>query len=163
MSPSPVAAFAGFSFLVASLANVPALAPALSQTREKDAANLIRVLEGDGAPVITDGLFSPGEWDDAKWIDLNQVVRLYFKQYGGVVFLGIRGAEANGIGPSALSIAPPAGPIHLLHVSAQLGEVIPKGLPERRFVIDNEKTCGHYGVLLIAGRPHSRKFHPLAL
>jgi hypothetical protein len=25
----------------------------------------VAVPEGDGAPVLTDGIFSPGEWDDA--------------------------------------------------------------------------------------------------
>jgi len=77
---------------------------------------------------MTDGLFTQGEWDDAEWIDLNGAVRLYFKQYRDVVFLGIRGTKTRGgIGPSELSIALPGGPIHRLHVSAQLGEVV---LPE---------------------------------
>jgi hypothetical protein len=84
----------------------------------------IRVPEGSGVPVITDGLFSPGEWDDATRVALAATVQLYVKQYRGVVFVGIRGSGAAGIGPSELLLAAPGGPIHKLHVSAQLGEIV---------------------------------------
>jgi hypothetical protein len=84
----------------------------------------IAVPEGNGAPVITDGLFSPGEWDDATQVALAPTVRLYLKQYRGVVFAGIRGSQAAGIGPSELLLAAPGGPVHKLHVSAQLAEVV---------------------------------------
>jgi hypothetical protein len=84
----------------------------------------IAVPEGNGVPVITDGLFSPGEWDDATRVALAPTVQLYLKQYRGVVFVGIRGSEPAGIGPSELLLAVPGGPVHKLHVSAQLGEVV---------------------------------------
>jgi hypothetical protein len=83
----------------------------------------VTVPEGNGAPVITDGLFSPGEWEDALRIALNEAVTLHFKEYRGVVFIGVRGQGAAGIGPSELSLAVPGGPIQKLHVSAQLFEV----------------------------------------
>lgn len=129
MNTIQLTAFVGASLLATSLSAVAPLAKQASQAHEPVVAGQGQIIvpEGDGAPVITDGVFTPGEWDDAKWIDLNKVVRLYFKQYRGVVFLGIRGAGTNQIGPSALSIAPPGAPIHLLHVSAQLGEVILPG------------------------------------
>ncbi|UCF36117.1 MAG: hypothetical protein JSU96_15020 [Acidobacteriota bacterium] len=87
----------------------------------------LQVPLGDGTPVLTDGLFSEGEWTDASSIELNSHVRLYFKQFRGVVFIGIRGRRQNGIGPSELSITAGGGPIHVLHVSLQLGEIV---LPE---------------------------------
>ena len=82
----------------------------------------VGVPEGNGSPVITDGLFSPGEWDDALRLSLSETVSLHLKEYRGVVFVGIRGQ--GGLGPSELSLAAPGGPIQKLHVSAQLFEVV---------------------------------------
>lgn len=84
----------------------------------------VDVPEGSGVPVITDGLFSPGEWDDARRLALTASVQLHLKQYRGVVFVGLRGSGPAGIGPSDLFLAVPVGPIHQLHVSAQLGEIV---------------------------------------
>jgi hypothetical protein len=87
------------------------------------AADAIDVPQGDGAPVITDGIFTPGEWGDALEVVVNDGVRLYFKDYRGVVFVGVRGGQ-HGIGPSDLSLAAPGGAVHRLHVSFALGEVV---------------------------------------
>jgi hypothetical protein len=84
----------------------------------------IAVPEGNGVPVITDGIFSPGEWDDAHRLALTPSVQLLVKQYRGVVFIGVRGSGQGAIGPSALFLAVPGGPVHQLHVSAQLGEIV---------------------------------------
>ena len=84
----------------------------------------VAVPEGNGVPVITDGVFSPGEWDDAHRLALTPSVQLLVKQYRGVVFIGVRGSGQGGIGPSGLFLAAPGGPIHELHVSAQLGEKV---------------------------------------
>ncbi len=65
----------------------------------------VAVPTGDGAPVITDGVFTPGEWDDALKIAVADGVTLFLKEYRGVVFVGIRGAA----GPSDLYLAPPGG------------------------------------------------------
>ena len=82
------------------------------------------VPKGNGAPVITDGLFSPGEWDDALRIALSETVELCLKQYRGVVFIGVRGLSTTRIGASDFFLAVPGGPVHQLHVSAQLGEIV---------------------------------------
>ncbi len=82
----------------------------------------VTVPEGDGTPVMTDGIFSPGEWDDARRIALSATAALYLKQHRGVVFLGIKGE--GGIGPSDLCLSAAGGPIWKLHVSAQLAEAI---------------------------------------
>ena len=97
---------------------------AVVSARGAQAPAEVRVPEGSGVPVITDGLFSPGEWDDATRVALAATVQLYVKQYRGVVFVGIRGSGPAGIGPSELLLAAPGGPVHKLHVSAQLGEVV---------------------------------------
>lgn len=83
------------------------------------------VPELSDAPVITDGLFSPGEWDEALHVALNETVELRLKQFRGVVFLGVCGSGADTmIGPSGLFVSLPGGPIHLLHRSLQLGEKV---------------------------------------
>jgi len=56
----------------------------------------IAVPEGNGVPVITDGIFSPGEWDDAHRSALTASVQLYVKQHRGVVFIGVRGLGSRG-------------------------------------------------------------------
>lgn len=120
-------ALAGAGDRISALAGVfgsgfqPApLAP--GQVAGPDAARTVTVPEGDGSPVMTDGIFSPGEWDDAHRITLAGTNILCLKQYRGVVFVGIRGD--GGIGPSDLYLAAPGGPILKLHVSAQLAETI---------------------------------------
>ncbi len=92
------------------------------------------VPEGNGAPVITDGVFSAGEWDDALRRPLGGGVEFFVKEWRGVVFIGVRGE--GGLGPSELSLAAPGGPIQKLHRSFQLYEVVvpPAGKePEPRF------------------------------
>ena len=84
----------------------------------------IAVPQGDGSPVITDGIFSPGEWDDARRGPLSDAVELCLKQYRGVVFIGLHALGSASVGPSELCVATPGGPVHKLHVSAQLGEVV---------------------------------------
>jgi hypothetical protein len=87
-------------------------------------AGSVSVPEGNGAPVITDGIFSPGEWDDATSVVTGQNVELRVKEYRGVVFIGVRGLESTDVGPSELFLAVPGGPIHVFHVSYQLGEAM---------------------------------------
>jgi hypothetical protein len=94
----------------------------LSQASEPVAKKPVPVPEGNGTPVITDGVFSPGEWDDALSIALSEAVSLHLKSYRGVVFVGVRGKGPAAIGPSELYLAVPGGEIHRLHVSAQLYE-----------------------------------------
>ncbi len=96
------------------------------QSLDSKVTSPVIVPEGDGAPVITDGIFSPGEWDDALQIQLREGAELRLKQYRGVVFIGVHGLNRAGveIGPSELSLAVPGGQIQKLHVSAQLYEVV---------------------------------------
>ena len=88
-----------------------------------DDTESIRVPDGNGKPVLLDGLFSPGEWEDAEKIDIHPNVILYLKKYGGHVFIGIK------ITPYKTSvvdmfISPDGKIIHHLHTSAQIGERI---------------------------------------
>lgn len=83
----------------------------------------ISVPEGDGRPVLLDGLFSPGEWGDAEKIDIHPNVSLYLKKFRGHVFIGVK------ITPYRTSvvdmfISPDGQNIRHLHTSAQIGERI---------------------------------------
>ena len=88
--------------------------------QEGDAETMI-IPMGDGVPILLDGLFSPGEWEDAKRIDIHENVSLFLKAYGGHVFIGVR------ISPFRTSAVDmffcrDGGRIHHLHASAQIGE-----------------------------------------
>ena len=45
----------------------------------QEGANVARVPETDGVPVMIDGVFSEGEWDDALMVDASEAVKLYLK------------------------------------------------------------------------------------
>ena len=101
----------------------------------------VAVPQGNGVPVITDGIFTPGEWDDAQRVAVADGVALFIKEHRGVVFIGVRGQGTNGIGPSELSLAVPEGPIVKLHVSfalyeAPLSQAGPEAKPRMGFTAD---------------------------
>jgi hypothetical protein len=117
-----------FLVLALAIAIVPAGADGQplppGSVKESAAPGPVAVPEGDGSPVITDGLFTPGEWDDALRLVLADTVTMHVKEHRGVVFVGVRGQVQAGIGPSELFLAAPGGPIRKLHVSAQLAEAL---------------------------------------
>jgi hypothetical protein len=86
----------------------------------------VSVPETDGRPVMIDGLFTTGEWDDAFAREAGEGVTLYLKQEKGHVFIGIR---CGGLGTSVvdLFIQPTGNEIHQLHASAQIGEIVLSG------------------------------------
>ena len=87
----------------------------------QDSADLAAVPETNGVPVMIDGVFSQGEWDDALVVDASEAVKLYLKQEKGHVFIGVRCIRL--ITPIVdLFIQPTGGEIYQLHASAQIGE-----------------------------------------
>lgn len=91
----------------------------------------IPVPNGQGVPVLTDGLFTPGEWDDALRLPLSDHAELCLKQFRDVVFIGVRGVGKTSLGPTDLFLATPGNPLQQLHVSRQLfeAELSPAGEP----------------------------------
>ena len=105
---------------IVSSGNIAVSVPSGPGAQEDDPAS-IRVPDGDGTPVLLDGLFSPGEWEDAAKIDIRENMSLYMKKYGGHVFIGVK------ISPYWTSvvdmfISPDGKTINHLHTSAQIGE-----------------------------------------
>ncbi len=74
-----------------------------------------------GTPVMTDGVFSLGEWDDAARIEVNDSLSLYLKQNQGHAFVGVRSPDLV-VPVFNLFISPAEGRVHQLHISAQIGE-----------------------------------------
>jgi len=105
-----------FAWILTSALIVLSSAAPVSQERQS-----IRVPEGNGRPILTDGIFSPGEWDDALKIDVRPTVQLLLKKSGGFVFLGIRYVPPT-LAVVDLFISPDGRAIRQLHASAQLGE-----------------------------------------
>ncbi len=81
----------------------------------------VRVPEGNGRPILTDGIFSPGEWDDALKIQIRPDLQLLVKKNAGFVFLGLKYSPFT-LSVVDLFISPDEKTVHQLHVSAQLGE-----------------------------------------
>jgi hypothetical protein len=81
----------------------------------------VRVPEGNGRPILTDGIFSPGEWDDAMTIQIRPDLQLLLKKSAGFVFVGLRYSPFT-LSVVDLFISPDGRAIRQLHVSAQLGE-----------------------------------------
>ncbi len=101
--------------------------PQSAQSTTQAAVKAIDVPQGNGVPVITDGVFTPGEWDDALRLPIADDVTIFLKEYRGVVFLGLRGVK----GPEDMWVATPGGPIEKLHVSFALIQVpVPPTGPE---------------------------------
>lgn len=112
--------------IIASLVPLSTLATAAERPPRTEAAprvqdRVLAVPERASAPILLDGLFTAGEWDDAVRIDGGGGVTLLFKRDAGHLFIGVRcpGLEA----PVAdLFIQPAGNEIHQLHASAQIGE-----------------------------------------
>lgn len=102
------------------------LAQSAATPRSQGRVSEVSVPETDGRPVMIDGLFTAGEWDDAFAIDVGEGVTLHIKQEKGHVFIGIR---CTGLGPAVvdLFIQPTGSEIHQLHASAQIGEIVLSG------------------------------------
>jgi hypothetical protein len=98
-------------------------------------ARPVAVPETDGPPVLLDGTFSPGEWDDALPVPAGGGVTLFLKKEAGHLFIGVlcRGLTTP---ITDLFIEPDGGEVHQLHASAQLGEIIlpPEGREPPAFV-----------------------------
>jgi hypothetical protein len=108
--------------------------PACDQTDTEsavsDPAMEIAVPEGNGLPVLIDGIFQEGEWDDAMQVSATDIVTLYFKKFEGHLFIAMECEDI--VGPVAnLFFSPDDSTIYQFHVSAQLGEIMLKpGAPD---------------------------------
>ncbi len=82
---------------------------------------VIKIPQGNGNPVLLDGMFSEGEWEDALMVPMNDSITLYFKKYRGHFYLGLY-APAYAVSAPNVYFQLNDSNILQLHVSAQLGE-----------------------------------------
>jgi hypothetical protein len=85
----------------------------------------IRVPEGNGKPILIDGIFTPGEWDDALSVEVRPGLQVLLKKSDGFVFLGAKFTkfDVHGWhGSIDVFISPDGRSIRQLHAGAQLGE-----------------------------------------
>jgi proline iminopeptidase len=85
------------------------------------AQQVIRVPQGDGTPVLIDGRIVVDEWRDALSLNVDPSVKLYFKQFRGHVYFGIKVDRAS---PAYVDVFLMDGDHRLynLHASMQIGE-----------------------------------------
>ncbi len=120
------------------------IAAAESKISTENQISAANVPADEGTPVLTDGIFTPGEWDDAKKIKINDTITLLVKQYMGIFYLGIYCPDLR-MPVSDLFISSEEGDIYQFHISAQLGEIKlnPEGEKDPEFEYGN--TSGWYG------------------
>jgi len=81
----------------------------------------IVVPEGNGKPVLLDGLFAPEEWDDALKVPVHERVDLFLKTNSGHLFLGLKYKDALGVIVD-LWMTSDDKTVYQMHSSGQLGE-----------------------------------------
>jgi hypothetical protein len=88
-----------------------------------DPTQMIVVPDGNGTPVLIDGIISEGEWDDAYSVVMAENINILFKKYRGHMFIAMH--YDNIIGPMTdLNISVDDTLIYQFHISAQLGEIV---------------------------------------
>ncbi len=88
---------------------------------QNDQIGTVHLFNTGKVPVLTDGIFSNGEWEDAVSVHVHESVDLLFKRIEDYIFIGIKCRDF--VGPSIdLYVTDGSGLIHQLHISAQLGE-----------------------------------------
>jgi hypothetical protein len=84
-------------------------------------SKILAVPEGNGRPVLLDGLFAPGEWDDALKAPVHERVDLYLKTDSGHLFLGLKFKDPLGAIVDLWMTADDRT-VCQMHSSGQLGE-----------------------------------------
>ncbi len=86
-----------------------------------DAPKRLTVPEGNGKPVLLDGIFAPGEWDDALKVPIHDRIDLFLKKNSGHLFLGLKYEDALGVIVD-LWLTSDDKTVYQMHSSGQLGE-----------------------------------------
>lgn len=86
-----------------------------------NAQQIIKVPEGNGNPILIDGIFTKEEWQDAAAVKVNDSVTVYLKQFRGHVFIGLKTLTPY---PAYVDMFLLTGgnELYNLHASMQIGE-----------------------------------------
>jgi hypothetical protein len=100
-------------------------------------AGCIEVPAGQGELVVTDGHFSPGEWDDALRFDVADNYDLYLMADAEALYVGLKSAKPLGELVCESRFTTNDEDVFLLHVSGALGEAV-SGFPATtKFELNN--------------------------
>ena len=103
----------------------------------------IAVPEGNGKPVLLDGIFAPGEWDDALRVPIHERVELFLKTNSSHLFLGLKFKDGLGV-ITDLWMTADDKTVFQMHSSGQLGEgVLTLPVPEAKPKTITETTIGY--------------------
>jgi hypothetical protein len=107
------------------------------------APKTVVVPEGNGRPVLLDGIFAPEEWNDALKVPIHERVELLLKTNAGHLFLGLK--FQNGLGViTDLWITADGKTAYQMHSSGQLGEgVVTLPVPGAKPETMIETTIGY--------------------
>jgi hypothetical protein len=106
----------------------------------------IVVPEGKGKQVVTDGIFSNGEWGDALSYAVADSYDIYLKADSESLYIGLKSATPIGECVCEIRITSNEKEIFLLHVSGALGEGV-SGFPATREFDLNNNTYWEANVL----------------
>jgi hypothetical protein len=102
-------------------------------------SKIIKVPAGKGKQVVTDGIFSTGEWDDALSYSVADNYNIYLKADSEILYIGLKSAEPIGECISEIRITSNEKDVFLLHVSGCLGEGV-SGFPATtKFDLNNNQ------------------------
>lgn len=88
----------------------------------------IEVPAAKNSHIKTDGMFQPGEWDDALIIPIADKYSIYFKADSETLFVGLKSIRPLGELVSEIRFTSDEKEVFLLHVSGALGEGV-SGFP----------------------------------
>lgn len=108
------------------------------------AANALtnKVIIPEGKPIIVDGMFSKGEWDDALKLLISEDYNLYLKVVSGSLCVGLKSPKPIGMLLTEIYITSNEKEFYNLHSSAALGEGVipfPSDLKSLKFSVNNNK------------------------
>jgi hypothetical protein len=120
-----------------------------SQTGERpkttfaESPKAVTVPEGNGNPVLLDGIFAPGEWGDALRVPIHERVELLLKTNSGHLFLGLKFKDGLGV-ITDLWMTADGKTVYQMHSSGQLGEgVLSLPLADAKPRTMTETTIGY--------------------
>jgi hypothetical protein len=103
-------------------------------------SKIIVVPEEKGKQMVTDGMFSNGEWDDALSYPIAGNYNIYFKADSEILYIGLKSDKRIGELVCEIRITSNEREVFLLHVSGALGEGI-SGFPATtKFDLNNNKN-----------------------
>ena len=99
----------------------------------------IIVPAGNGDKIVSDGIFSKGEWSGAHIVSIAEDFNLYIIAYSGNLYIGLKSAELIGVMVSEIYFTSNEKEYFNLHSSSALGEGINTFGNSPKFTVNSNK------------------------